>query len=194
MFKGFVSYIVILLTCLSAEAIALKGVPLQPGMRVGILAGSYSPFHLRHEELALQALKEGGLDYILIVANDITPHKPNIISYKHRSQMLWNLYKKHPQILVLDPKQVIFPVVTNSLRHLRTFPDVELVGLMGFDSSQSIWSRLGAWYLSMAPVGRTQTKRSYDFWGVTYHQRQNPKRFLKSLLKVKWSFTTLPAV
>lgn len=76
-----------------------------PEKRVGIFMGTFDPPHYGHIEVALNAIKEAGLDRVILIPNFDAPHKPKATSSLHRLNMTWLAAQDHPQLHVVDVEQ-----------------------------------------------------------------------------------------
>lgn len=67
----------------------LYGLREPPEMRIGLIGGTFNPFHHGHIRLGKWALKEYRLDKVLYIPNNIPSHKENeIVSAEHRYRMV----------------------------------------------------------------------------------------------------------
>lgn len=110
------------------------------------MVGTYSPPHLRHHEHFEAALNSGQIDFVLVIPNDFTVHKPFAIETETRLKMLQLAYKDHPRIIVPHSIQELgYPLTKKTVSYLnQKFTDIEWIGMMGKDSSLSFWPHLGA--------------------------------------------------
>jgi nicotinate-nucleotide adenylyltransferase len=59
-------------------------------MRIGVMGGTYNPFHLGHSETALEVKKKALLEKMILIPSNISPHKDDlrmIIPSLHRYAM-----------------------------------------------------------------------------------------------------------
>jgi nicotinate-nucleotide adenylyltransferase len=75
--------------------------------RIGVYGGTFDPVHNGHVEIALQAQKQFELDRLLIVPNNIPPHKEGQTTapWKDRFQMLELAFAGQPGIEVSSLEQ-----------------------------------------------------------------------------------------
>ena len=121
--------------------------PVAPGMRIGLLGGSFNPAHEGHVHVSEVALKRLGLDYVWWL---VTPQNP----LKGRSVMapLEDRVRtaretaRHPRIVVMDIERALGTHYSiDTLKALqRRFPHVSFVWLMGSDNLQ-IFRRWHRW-------------------------------------------------
>jgi len=164
------------------SALSLLSTPFPPGTRVAIYIGTFSPLHHRHEEIVEGLLASGGVDYVVVVANDVNLHKPDAVPAEHRIEMLWRRYRSHPKVLVLQrASEFAFPRVGNITRFLRERVGAAgLVGVMGLDSVESARNRLAArlvpraeWLITSArPL--SEIRRYNSVAGVPAHYLEVP--------------------
>lgn len=133
-----------LFLAIRAHALPTDLAMIPPGSRVAIMTGTYSPPHRRHHEIFEQLLASGLVDYVLVIPNDVTPHKPFALAASTRIQMLEVGYSSHPKILYPHDVDIGFPLSSKTKEYLdaRT-EDLKWVGVMGKDSSQNKWAKIG---------------------------------------------------
>lgn len=137
--------LIFLFVSASAFALPTSEVRIPAGARVAIMTGTYSPPHRRHHEIFEQLLASGLVDYVLVIPNDVTPHKPHALNPKSRLEMLEAGYKNHPRILYPHDLDVGFPLASKTKTYLdRNNPGLEWVGVMGKDSTHNPWANFGA--------------------------------------------------
>ncbi len=107
--------------------------------RIGIYGGTYNPPHVGHMRAAAHAIEALGLDRLLLIPNNVAPHKQvseDAASAQQRLQMLRMSAKglERAEILELellrDGKSYTYDTIAQ-LR--RGYPDAELFLLMGTD-------------------------------------------------------------
>lgn len=76
----------------------------QPGMKVGILGGSFDPIHLGHLQLAQWAVEKLDLKKVLFIPAATPPHKQNIdlTPEYHRLEMVRLAIQEFPNFQVSD--------------------------------------------------------------------------------------------
>lgn len=111
--------------------------PVEPGMRIGLLGGSFHPAHEGHLHVSLQALKQLRLDYVWWLVSPGNPLK----SVAEQADMLTRLgtaldVAHHPRIRVSDIESRLGTRYTvDTLAALkRRFPRVRFIWLMGSDN------------------------------------------------------------
>lgn len=76
-------------------------------MRIGLMGGTYNPFHIGHLETALEVKRRACIDRLLIIPSNISPHKNDqkaIVSPFHRYAMavLGTIEEKHLEVSPLE--------------------------------------------------------------------------------------------
>ena len=126
--------------------------PVAPGLRIGLLGGSFNPAHAGHLYVSLTALRRLGLDYVwwlvspgnpLKDAADMAPFAARLDSARHAA--------RHPRIIVTDIERRLGTRYTiDTVTALqRRFPRVSFVWLMGSDNLASFhrwrgWQQIAA--------------------------------------------------
>ncbi|HWA89232.1 MAG TPA: nicotinate (nicotinamide) nucleotide adenylyltransferase [Rhizomicrobium sp.] len=111
--------------------------PVAPGLRIGLLGGSFNPAHEGHLYLSEVALKRLGLDYVWWLVTPQNPLKSPIglapIADRLRAAQR---VARHPRVIATDIERVLGTRYSiDTLEALqRRFPLVEFVWLMGSDS------------------------------------------------------------
>ena len=112
--------------------------PVAPGLRIGLLGGSFNPAHEGHLHISDLALKKLGLDYVWWLVAPQNPLKPSIgmAPLAHRLAYAASLFEHHPKILVMDIERDLgtrYSIDTiTKLQH--RFPELDFVWLMGSDN------------------------------------------------------------
>jgi len=106
-----------------------------PGMRIGLLGGSFNPPHEAHRSISLTALRRLGLDRVWWLVSPANPLKDNsgLPSIEARVEAATKL-ARHPRIEVTGfsgRSPYTIDLVTELKRRL---PGVEFVWLMGADN------------------------------------------------------------
>ena len=117
-----------------------------PGLRVGILGGSFNPAHDGHRHISLLALKHLGLDEVWWMVSTQNPLKPTDGMAPFAERMAGaEALARHPDIRVTDVEQRLGTRYTcETLRALKScFPRMHFVWLMGADNLAQIseWQR-----------------------------------------------------
>jgi nicotinate-nucleotide adenylyltransferase len=122
-------------SCLAA---ALKRLPqAAPGMRVGLLGGSFNPPHHGHRHVALMALKRLGLDRVWCMTSPGNPLKSSAELEGFDARLVDAArVLRHPRIDVTGFEAALNSAYTiDSLRFLkRRHPNVRFVWIMGGDN------------------------------------------------------------
>jgi len=121
--------------------------PVHPGMKIGLLGGSFNPAHEGHMHVSEVALKRLGLDFVWWL---VTPQNPlkstsGMASLARRVEEA-KCVARHPRIIVMDIEHDFrthysFDTL-NALQH--RFPGVKFVWLMGSDNL-NIFRRWKRW-------------------------------------------------
>ncbi len=110
---------------------------LYPGMRVGLLGGSFNPAHAGHRHISLIALKRLQLDRVWWLVSSQNPLKPaaGMASLQDRVKSAKKI-AGHPRIVVSTVEQRLRTTYTiDTLTALqRRWPGVQFVWLMGADN------------------------------------------------------------
>lgn len=121
--------------------------PITPGLRIGLLGGSFNPAHEGHLHVSAVALKRLGLDYVWWL---VTPHNPlkgtsGMGSLHERLRAAQDL-ATHPRIIAMDIEHDFQTHYSfDTLCELqKRFPRVKFVWLMGSDNLE-IFRRWHRW-------------------------------------------------
>jgi nicotinate-nucleotide adenylyltransferase len=111
--------------------------PVAPGLRIGLLGGSFNPAHGGHMHISEVALKRLGLDYVWWLVAPHNPLKPTIgMAPLDDRVSLATETAKHPRVLVMDIEAALGTRYTidtlGALTH--RFPQLRFVWLMGSDN------------------------------------------------------------
>jgi len=106
---------------------------------IGIFGGTFSPPHLGHYQLAVEAKKEFNLDKVFFVPAYIPPHKEprNVMDAEHRLEMVKLLINGNPDFILSDfeinRKRVSYSIDT--LKHFKKeYPETKIHFLIGSDA------------------------------------------------------------
>ena len=120
--------------------------PLAPGLRIGLLGGSFNPPHEGHFHISNAALKRLGLDYVWWMVAPRNPLKPSIglAPLEHRVDWAMEI-AQHPRMLVMDVETALgtrYSIDTITALQ-RRFPHVHFVWVMGSDNLDNFryWRR-----------------------------------------------------
>jgi nicotinate-nucleotide adenylyltransferase len=121
--------------------------PIAPGMRIGLLGGSFNPAHEGHLHVSRMALKRLGLDYVWWL---VTPQNPlkgsaGLAPLEDRMRQARDV-AHHPRIVVMDVERDLHTHYSfHTVKALqRRFPQVCFVWLMGSDNL-AIFRRWHRW-------------------------------------------------
>jgi nicotinate-nucleotide adenylyltransferase len=115
--------------------------PIAPGLKIGLLGGSFNPAHEGHCHVSAVAMKRLGLDYVWWMVAPQNPLKPvmGMAPLDNRLRFA-RAHAKHPRLLIMDIERDIGTRYTiDTLKALqRRFPQVHFVWLMGSDNLASL--------------------------------------------------------
>ncbi len=106
---------------------------------IGVLGGSFDPIHLGHRSLGCAAVREVGLDKLIVMPTHIQPFKQNkkVAQDKHRIAMVKLAFDGCQQVEVSDYeiKKGDISYTYETMSHLKSlYPDDDLYFIMGADS------------------------------------------------------------
>src|ERR1043166_4697130 len=112
--------------------------PIAPGLKIGLLGGSFNPAHEGHLHVSEVALKRLGLDYVWWLVAPQNPLKPTsgMAPLRERLARATQAFERNPRILVFDLETALgtrYTIDTVSALQQR-FPGVRFVWLMGTDN------------------------------------------------------------
>lgn len=112
------------------------GVYAPPGLRVGLLGGSFDPPHAGHVHVTRWALRALGLDRVWWLVSPGNPLKPDAPADLARRLKAARAIMRHPRVAVTDLEARLGTRLTaDTLAVLRRrAPGVQLVWLMGADN------------------------------------------------------------
>jgi nicotinate-nucleotide adenylyltransferase len=112
--------------------------PVAPGLRIGLLGGSFNPAHGGHLHVSLTAMKRLGLDYVWWLVSPGNPLKEAPAPLDKRLAGAWAI-ARHPRLIVSDIEaQLGTRYTVDTIRALqRRFPGVTFVWLMGSDNLEN---------------------------------------------------------
>ena len=132
------------------------GFRLTPGMRVGLLGGSFDPPHAGHLRITLEALRRFRLDRVIWLVSPGNPLKARGPAPLDDRMLAARALVDHPRIILSDFERLAGTRYTaDTLAELRrSFPAVNFVWLMGADNLAQI-HRWDHWRTIMdsMPVG-----------------------------------------
>ena len=120
--------------------------PVEAGLRIGLLGGSFNPAHVGHSHASELALKQLGLDYVWWLVSPQNPLKDTggMAGFEERLERA-KTFNRHPRVIVTDIESRLgtrFTIDTlGALRH--RFAQLRFVWLMGSDNLLQIprWRR-----------------------------------------------------
>jgi nicotinate-nucleotide adenylyltransferase len=120
--------------------------PVAPGLRIGLLGGSFNPPHEGHLYASQVALKRLGLDYVWWLVSPQNPLKPVVgMAPMHDRMADAAALARHPRIIVMDIEHTLGTRYTvDTLAAIRRrFPQLHFVWLMGSDNLRNLchWRR-----------------------------------------------------
>ena len=127
--------------------------PVAPGLKIGLLGGSFNPAHEGHLHVAVTAMRRLGLDYVWFLVAPQNPLKPvaGMLPLKRRLERTRALAGRHRRLIVSDLEQIIASRYTiDTIRALTArFPQVRFVWLMGSDNLEQFhrwrhWQEIAA--------------------------------------------------
>ncbi len=130
------------------------GFHLEPGMRVGLLGGSFNPAHEGHAHLAETALTRLGLDRVIWLVSPQNPLKraADTAPLSKRMQSARRMARGRSMIVSDAETRLQAQYTLDSLRLLKArFPKVHFVWLMGADNLAS-FHRWKGWVQIMHEV------------------------------------------
>lgn len=125
--------------------------PVAPGLRIGLLGGSFNPAHEGHLHVSEVALKRLGLDYVWWLVSPQNPLKAaaEIAPLQQRIVRARKTAGRYPRLRVSDIEtQMGTRYTIDTIERLKTrFPQVHFVWLMGSDNLLTFhrwrsWQRL----------------------------------------------------
>jgi nicotinate-nucleotide adenylyltransferase len=112
--------------------------PVAPGLRIGLLGGSFNPAHEGHVHVSEVALKRLGLDYVWWLVSPQNPLKTSADTapFEKRIARARYLVGKHPRLRVSDIEaQMGTRYTVDTIMRLKArFPGLHFVWLMGSDN------------------------------------------------------------
>ncbi len=121
--------------------------PVAPGLKIGLLGGSFNPAHEGHRYVAETAIKRLGLDYVWFLVSPQNPLKPIIgmMPLCHRLAAARKVAAGNRRLIVSDLERAIASRYTiDTIRALNArFPQLRFVWLMGSDNLEQFhrWRR-----------------------------------------------------
>ena len=113
----------------------------EPGMRIGLMGGSFNPPHAGHRHVSVEAIKRLGLDQVWWIVTPGNPLKSHDGLPPIAQRMALSIdVSAHPQIIVTGFEAGLgTPYTSETIGYLtRRLPDVRFVWLMGADNLAQI--------------------------------------------------------
>lgn len=136
------------------EADALRAPMAAPGMRIGLLGGSFNPPHAAHREISLTALKRLGLDQVWWVVSRTNPLKEGKVPPVGERVAAATEVADHPRIQVTGFEASGSPYTVDLVDTLNSrYSGVNFVWIMGADNLAE-FHRWRAWpeIFAMVPI------------------------------------------
>ncbi len=180
---------------------SILGVSAPPGLKIGLLGGSFDPPHAGHVHVTKWALKAFGLDRVWWLVSPGNPLKPDAPADLARRMAEARSIMRHPRVAVTDVEARMGTRFTaETLAGLRRrAPGVRFVWLMGADNLAGFhcWDRWDAIMLSVAVgvlarpgdqlrAGLSPAARRYARWRLAPAQA----RALPDLAPPAWCMVT----
>ena len=121
--------------------------PVAPGLRIGLLGGSFNPAHEGHLHISEVALKRLGLDYVWWLVTPKNPLKGRAGLAPLADRVVHaRAIARHPRIVVMDIERALGTQYSiDTLKALqRRFPELDFTWLMGSDNLE-IFRRWRRW-------------------------------------------------
>lgn len=132
--------------------------PVAPGLRIGLLGGTFNPAHEGHVHVSEVALKRLGLDYIWWLVTPQNPLKERPAPLRDRLRQARTV-AHHPRIVVMDIERELGTRYSiDTLKALRRrFPELDFTWVMGSDNLAS-FHRWRSWreIASLVPIAVVQ--------------------------------------
>jgi nicotinate-nucleotide adenylyltransferase len=136
--------------------LSIFGVSAPPGLKVGLLGGSFDPPHAGHVHITRWSLRALGLDRVWWLVSSGNPLKPDAPADLVRRMAAAKAIMHHPKVEITDVEARLgtrFTAETLDALHMRA-PGVRFVWLMGADNLGGLhrWDRWDE-IMSNVPVG-----------------------------------------
>lgn len=132
------------------------GPPASPGLRIGLLGGSFDPPHAGHVHITRIALRRMGLDRVWWLVSPGNPLKERGPADLERRMNACRSLIRHPRVVITDLESrlgVRFTADTLS-QLMRIYPTARFVWLMGADNMSGFhrWEHWD-WIMESVPIG-----------------------------------------
>lgn len=111
---------------------------------IGIYSGTFDPIHRGHVDFAIEAMRECGLDEVILLPERQPRHKNNVTDISHRFTMISEVLSSIQNLRVLELDQARFSVDETLPTLHEFFPDAHLTILIGSDVARNLekWESL----------------------------------------------------
>lgn len=107
--------------------------------RIGIFGGCFNPPHKMHENIGLDLIKNGYLDKVIYVPVNDKYQKLNLISNKHRFNMLNILFQDNLHILISNYEFTKLTYTYKTLDYFQSlYPDSIIYFICGIDNLKEL--------------------------------------------------------
>ena len=144
--SGFSTVVLVVMAFFAgrADAAYLDEFHPAPGSKIGVFIGTFDPIHERHRSIIERSLTEGGLDYVVVLPNDLAPHKPDASAFLVRVKMIGKVFGSAEKVIV--PRGTVDgfgPIGGKVLRSVgQSCPTCIFYGIKGSDTAADRMSRL----------------------------------------------------
>lgn len=132
------------------------GPPAAPGMRIGLLGGSFDPPHPGHAHITLEAIRRMRLDRVWWLVSPGNPLKSRGPASLARRMAACRAVMRHPKVWITDIEARLGTRFTADTlaRMIALYPRAHFVWLMGADNMVTFhrWEHWD-WILENAPIG-----------------------------------------
>ncbi|MFO1174205.1 MAG: nicotinate-nucleotide adenylyltransferase [Paracoccaceae bacterium] len=174
-----------------------------PGMKIGLLGGSFDPAHEGHAHLTREALKRLGLDRVWWLVSPGNPLKPNPPAPLAERMARARAVMRDPRVVVSDIEARLGTRYTAETlaRLMAIYPGVRFVWLMGADNLAQFhrWQKWD-WIMHRVPVAvlarpgmrlAAQGARAAEEYG-RWRLRADEARTLADRRPPAWIFLDMP--
>ncbi len=113
--------------------------------RIGIYSGAFDPIHKGHIAFALEAMRECGLDGIVLLPEAQPRHKPSVSPLGQRVELIKKAIGNEEGLSIFIPRSKQFTVAQTLPELMSHFNDSNLTLLLGSDVLRTFsnsWSKL----------------------------------------------------
>jgi nicotinate-nucleotide adenylyltransferase len=191
---------------MAGERVMRAGWPLaRPGMRIGLLGGSFDPPHAGHVHITREALKRFGLDRVWWLVTPGNPLKKNGPAPMARRLEASRRIMRDPRVEITDIESRLGTRYTSQTIEalIAAYPGVRFTWLMGGDSLADIyrWERWPTIFANV-PVG-ILARPGHRIWARTSHAARlfrgaripaAQSHLLGSAMPPAWCYVKMPLV